>query len=257
MKKIIGSLLAFLSLFIFPLHFFGQQSNMVSVVYLKNGSIIRGAILEMIPDSLIKIQTSDQNIFKYKYSEITKISSERQTSVATSMHSNVPNSGPGFWPPTPGKAVIYFVSLNPMCPPYEFFHNDQYVGGIDKKHYMRYESDPGEQLFWSSSMTRDFLPALLKEGDTYIVIVDGAVGLKKTISRLTPINTEDKVFNASVAMINANEPLVTDASKIIKKREKLKDFVDKNLNKYETEWKESKSYNQLTTEMAIPEEVLY
>jgi len=89
------------------------------------------------------------------------------------------------------------------------------------------------------------------------VIVDGAVGLKKTISRLTPINTEDKVFNASVAMINANEPLVTDASKIIKKREKLKDFVDKNLNKYETEWKESKSYNQLTTEMAIPEEVLY
>lgn len=251
------SILAFLLFLLFPLHILGQQSNTVSVVYLKNGSIIRGTILEMIPDSVIKIQTSDQNIFTYKHSEITKIASERLTNGPASMYSNVPNSGPGFWPPAPGKAVIYFVSLNPLCPPYEFFHNDQYVGGIDKMHYMRYECDPGEQLLWSSSMTRDFLPALLKEGNTYIVIVDGAVGLKKSCSRLTPINVDDKVFTASVAMVNKTEPLITDVSKIIRKREKLKDFVDKNLNKYETEWKESKRYNQLTPEMAIPEEVLY
>lgn len=36
------------------------------------------------------------------------------------------------------------------------------------------------------------------------------------------------------------------------------DLIDGNLDfKYETDWKESKSYNQLTTEMAIPEEVLF
>jgi len=257
MKNTIRTLIVSLAFLLFPNLFFGQQSTFVSVVYLKNGSIIRGTILEMIPDSIIKIQTSDKNVFTYKHSEITKIASERIVSGPASLYSDVPISGPGFSPPSAGKAVIYFVSLNRMCMPYDFFHNDQYIGGIDKKNYMRYESNPGNQLFWSSSMTKDFLPSMLKEGDTYIVIVGVALGLRKTVSRLTPIGIDDKVFTSSVTMINKNEPLTTDILKIKEKRDKLKDFIAKTLNQYETEWKETKSYNQLSPEMAIPVEVLH
>ncbi len=45
------------------------------VVYLKNGSVIHGLIIEMIPTEYIKIN-SNGNIFKYTMSEIQKIEKE-------------------------------------------------------------------------------------------------------------------------------------------------------------------------------------
>jgi len=46
------------------------------VVYLKNGSIIRGMIIEQIPNKTLKIQTKDRSVFVYKYDEIEKITKE-------------------------------------------------------------------------------------------------------------------------------------------------------------------------------------
>jgi len=46
------------------------------VVYLKNGSIIRGMIIEQIPNKTLKIQTRDRSVFVYKYDEIEKITKE-------------------------------------------------------------------------------------------------------------------------------------------------------------------------------------
>ena len=50
------------------------QANAEDIVYLKNGSIIHGTILEIIPGQSIKIQTSDRNILVYKMEEAEKIS---------------------------------------------------------------------------------------------------------------------------------------------------------------------------------------
>lgn len=47
------------------------------MVYLKNGSVIRGVIIEQIPNVSIKIETADRNIFVYKMEEIEKITKER------------------------------------------------------------------------------------------------------------------------------------------------------------------------------------
>ena len=46
------------------------------VVYLKNGSIIRGMIIEQIPNVSLKIQTKDSNVFVFKMEEIEKITKE-------------------------------------------------------------------------------------------------------------------------------------------------------------------------------------
>jgi hypothetical protein len=46
------------------------------VVYLKNGSIIRGVIIEQVPAVSIKIKTKDENIFVFKVEEIEKIVKE-------------------------------------------------------------------------------------------------------------------------------------------------------------------------------------
>ena len=51
--------------------------NYQEVVYLKNGSVIRGVIIEQIPNQSVKIQTSDGNIFVYELSQVEKITKEQ------------------------------------------------------------------------------------------------------------------------------------------------------------------------------------
>lgn len=53
-----------------------SQNNLEEVVYLKNGSIIRGTIIEQIPNETLKIQTRDGSVFVYKFDEIIKITKE-------------------------------------------------------------------------------------------------------------------------------------------------------------------------------------
>jgi len=55
------------------------QAFYEDVVYLKNGSIIHGIIIEQIPNQSIKIKTADKNVFVFKIEEIEKISKEEIT----------------------------------------------------------------------------------------------------------------------------------------------------------------------------------
>ncbi len=57
------------------------QNNNVEVeevIYFKNGSSIKGVILEIIPNELVKIETKDKNIFVFKMTEILKITKEEK-----------------------------------------------------------------------------------------------------------------------------------------------------------------------------------
>lgn len=47
-----------------------------NIIYLYNGSIIKGEILEQIPNKTIKTRTADGSIFVYKMSEVSKIIKE-------------------------------------------------------------------------------------------------------------------------------------------------------------------------------------
>lgn len=53
-----------------------SQNNFRDVVYLKNGSIIKGTVTEIVPDKHIKIATADGSIFVYVMAEIDKMSKE-------------------------------------------------------------------------------------------------------------------------------------------------------------------------------------
>lgn len=48
------------------------QVNRRDIVYLKNGSIIKGDILEVVPNETIKIKTSDGSIFVFKMEEVER-----------------------------------------------------------------------------------------------------------------------------------------------------------------------------------------
>ena len=52
------------------------QSNYQDVVYLKNGSIIRGVIIEQVPSESIKIETADKSVFVFQMDEIERFTKE-------------------------------------------------------------------------------------------------------------------------------------------------------------------------------------
>jgi len=81
MKKII-------TLLILPLFLCGIMLNVKAqkgyeeVVYLKNGSIIRGVIIEQVPNETLKIKTRDGSIFVFKIDETEKITKEESNTRA-------------------------------------------------------------------------------------------------------------------------------------------------------------------------------
>ena len=72
MTKKIFVLLAALSCYIGML-----AQDMKDVFYLKNGSIIKGWVIEQIPTESLKIQTSDGSLFVYKMDEVQRITKEK------------------------------------------------------------------------------------------------------------------------------------------------------------------------------------
>ena len=64
------------------------QQNYQDVIYLKNGSIIRGTIIEQIPNVSFKIEIADKNVFVYKMDEIEKISKEPIVDVSSKSKNN-------------------------------------------------------------------------------------------------------------------------------------------------------------------------
>jgi hypothetical protein len=55
-----------------------SESTWQDVVYLKNGSVIKGMIIEQIPNESLKIQTADGSIFVYDMAQVAKIAKEQK-----------------------------------------------------------------------------------------------------------------------------------------------------------------------------------
>jgi hypothetical protein len=72
MKKILLT-----TVFILTVTVLFAQNNFQDVVYLKNGSVIRGVIIEEVPNESLKIETTDGSLFVFTISEIEKMAKER------------------------------------------------------------------------------------------------------------------------------------------------------------------------------------
>lgn len=65
-----------ITLFFMTVSVFAQ--NWQEVLYLKNGSAIRGVIIEQIPNKSVKIQTADGSVFVYDIDEVERIAKEQK-----------------------------------------------------------------------------------------------------------------------------------------------------------------------------------
>lgn len=72
-------LIAFLAITILS----GAQNNYQDVVYLKDGSIIRGFIIEEVPNQSIKIETADKSLFVFQLNEIEKLTKEPKKGISS------------------------------------------------------------------------------------------------------------------------------------------------------------------------------
>jgi len=75
MQKIIFKTL-FITLFVMLSTNSFSQKNNIDVIYLKDGSIIKGELIEIKTDQYVKIKTFCDNILVYKNIEIDKIIKE-------------------------------------------------------------------------------------------------------------------------------------------------------------------------------------
>lgn len=164
----------------------------------------------------------------------------------------------GFQQPAEGKAVVYFVRVTGLgfAVSFEYFHQDKYIGAFKGKGYLRYECDPGENLFWISSENKEFVTADLKPGGTYVVVVDVVMGAMKARVGATPIDESSEVFARAKELVNSKPPETTPLDKIDNMNVKLKKFIEEKLTMYDTKWKNEKNFNRISPEMDIPEESL-
>ncbi len=77
-----------------------MSSELEDVVYLKNGGLVRGIIIEQIPNQTIKIKTKDGNIFVYSYDEIERFTKEESLAPA------VPTAKPSGYAKNPTLAFV-------------------------------------------------------------------------------------------------------------------------------------------------------
>lgn len=121
------------------------QTNYQDVVYLKNGSIIRGIIIEQIINKSIKIETADKNIFVFTLDEIEKITKEQlkmndEKSQSHSSNSKVNITTIDFgYQIGVGQYGIDRLRLN-VSNSYQFNSYFSLGGGIGLRYYSDYEA---------------------------------------------------------------------------------------------------------------------
>jgi hypothetical protein len=69
---------------------FSQVTNLVDVIYLKNGNIVRGYIIENNPNVDIKFKTIDGSIIIYSYNDFSKIEKEEYKDIPKNSNNRTP-----------------------------------------------------------------------------------------------------------------------------------------------------------------------
>jgi hypothetical protein len=142
---------------------------------------------------------------------------------------------PEIEPPSEGKAVVYFMRISSLgfAINFSYFHNDKFIGKFNGPKYMRYECEPGEQLFWGWSENRDFVLANLDTGKVYFIEAAPQMGGLKAQVQLIPIDPKDTKRMDKVFKLIAKKPSETfTESELAVENQKLTEDIAKGMEKY-------------------------
>lgn len=225
------------------------------VIYKNDKSEIKAKVVE-ITDEVIKYKKYDQadgplrNINK---SDVFIIIYEDGTRELFNQNNADPNKAETPDEIAHEKAIIYFVQY--ATPNFEYFHNDQYIGRLNKKSYFVYECPPGKQVIWASSENKELLYADLKPGGYYIIYIDATIGFWKNHVRLQPIDERNtELYEKALSMISSKAPVVQNQKEINDMNIRLSAFIKEHWKFYNPEWKSDKyKIINITPEMDVPQ----
>lgn len=170
------------------------------------------------------------------------------------------SSAQEFTAPDEGNAAIYIVRTSSFgsALTFRFFHNEDFVGVFEGKGYLRYELPAGKQLLWASSQNRQFLDCDLKNGGTYIISSMHSPGFGKNHVKLSPVSLSDSNFEKCKSVVLKNKAILTSegTKASIQKTLEDKDFMKNTLKQYNEDLKYEKQTKIITSDMAIPIELL-
>ncbi len=121
------------------------QTTYQDVVYLKNGSVIRGTIIEQIINKSIKIETADKSLFVFTLDEIEKLTKEEIKTNLEKSKSNSHNKKSSITTIDLGYQIgigyygIDRLRLN-ITTAYQLNSNFSFGGGTGLRYYNDYEA---------------------------------------------------------------------------------------------------------------------
>jgi hypothetical protein len=113
------------------------------VVYLKNGSIIKGLITEQIPGETVTIETNDGNVFVYKYKEVKKFSKEQKKGGAGKKFKNKASDNEGAFIIN----LLGFLQFGPQLELEKRIGDNLYIMGLVRLHGLGLAS----RLIWPTT----------------------------------------------------------------------------------------------------------
>lgn len=117
------------------------------------------------------------------------------------------NAGHG--PAPEDKAVVYIGRLTGFvgrARPFHVFHNEEYLGFLKGKNYVRLVCEPGENLFWVAAETRTFVRADLEAGKSYYLFAKIMAGAWSARAQLHPITEASQAWAEFSGMITGKQP---------------------------------------------------
>ncbi len=165
-------------------------------------------------------------------------------------------SAQGFTPPGEGKAVVYFARINKFHAVTQFllFHGDRFVADFPGQSYVRYECEPGEQLFWVSAENRDFLLTELLPDKTYLVLVDSKAGEQMPRVELVPMITRHKDFHIAKWAITHKAPITESPETAEAETQRMAAFIARCLEEYDNLPEDEKEAKFMSADMSLPVE---
>lgn len=98
------------------------------------------------------------------------------------------------YPPTEGKAVIYFLRTQNLgaLMNFRFFEKDKFIGKFSGINYIRYECEPGKSVFWVKAENLDFIETDLEANKIYFIETNARMGAFSAAVKFKTVDFNNK-----------------------------------------------------------------
>lgn len=153
-------------------------------------------------------------------------------------------------PPSPGKSMVYFVrSLGSgALINFKYFDGEKYLGKLNGKGYLVYESEPGDHVFWVTSENRDFVEATLLPDKIYVIEVRPMPGVIKAALKLFPLANDDPKHRKRIfKLISKMTPYWLGKEDVTAEQTDLEFYIQNGIKKYNLDKEKGKRIKQLAS----------